>query len=64
MSVYGLNKWLCHAWTGQLKLDIQCSVGYSERSIHAWHTEFYKNEGECEETMRGIGSQNLQGKKP
>jgi len=28
-------------------------VGYSERSICTWHTEFYENEGEFEETLKG-----------
>ena len=28
-------------------------VGYSERSIRTWHTEFYENEGEFEETLKG-----------
>ena len=28
-------------------------MGYNERNIRAWHTEFYENEGEFEETMGG-----------
>jgi len=28
-------------------------VGYSERSIRTWHTEFYENEDEFEVTLKG-----------
>ena len=28
-------------------------VGYSERSIRSWHTDFYSNKGEFEESLRG-----------